>query len=61
MKRYHAALRSCIEDIRNGELSMKSINCLMDALEELKQAKRYEQLKIKLDYRRIGCAGKSYL
>ena len=48
MKRYHAALRSCIEDIRNGELSMKSINCLMDALEELKQAKRYEQLKIKL-------------
>ena len=48
MKRYHAALRSYIEDIRNGELSMKSINRLMDALEELKQAKRYEQLKIKL-------------
>ena len=37
MKRYHAALRSYIEDIRNGELSMKSINRLMDALEELKQ------------------------
>ena len=37
MKRYHAALRSYIEDIRNDELSMKSINRLMDALEELKQ------------------------
>ena len=40
MKRYHAALRSYIEDIRNGELSMKSINRLMDALEELKQDKK---------------------
>ena len=48
MKRYHAALRSYIEDIRNGELSMKSINRLMDALEELKQDKRYEMLKIEL-------------
>ena len=48
MKRYHAALRSYIEDIRNGELSMKSINLLMDALEELKQDKRYEMLKIEL-------------
>ena len=48
MKRYHAALRSYIEDIRNSELSMKSINRLMDALEELKQDKRYEMLKIEL-------------
>ena len=48
MKRYHAALRSYIEDIRNGELSMKSINRRMDALEELKQDKRYEMLKIEL-------------
>ena len=48
MKRYHAALRSYIEDIRNGELRMKSINRLMDALEELKQDKRYEMLKIEL-------------
>ena len=48
MKRYHAALRSYIEDIRNGELSMKSINRLMDALEELKQDKRYEMLKNEL-------------
>ena len=48
MKRYHAALRSYIEDIRNDELSMKSINRLMDALEELKQDKRYEMLKIEL-------------
>lgn len=48
MKRYHAALRSYIEDIRNGELSMKSINRLMDALEELKQDKKYEKLKIEL-------------
>lgn len=48
MKRYHAALRSYIEDIRNGELSMKSINRLMDTLEELKQDKRYEMLKIEL-------------
>lgn len=48
MKRYHAALRSYIEDIRNGELSMKSINRLMDALEELKKDKRYEMLKIEL-------------
>ncbi len=39
---------SYIEDIRNGELSMKSINRLMDALEELKQDKRYEMLKIEL-------------
>ena len=48
MKIYHAALRSYIEDIRNGELSMKSINRLMDSLEELKQDKRYEMLKIEL-------------
>ena len=48
MKRYHEALRYYIEDIRNGELSMKSINRLMDALEELKQDKRYEMLKIEL-------------
>ena len=48
MKRYHAALRSYIEDIRNGELCMKSINRLIDALEELKQDKRYEMLKIEL-------------
>ena len=48
MKRYHAALRFYIEDIRNGELSIKSINRLMDALEELKQNKRYERLKIEL-------------
>ncbi len=41
-------MRSYIEDIRNGELSMKSINRLMDALEELKQDKRYEMLKIEL-------------
>lgn len=37
-----------IQYIRNGELSMKSINRLMDALEELKQDKRYEMLKIEL-------------
>ena len=48
MKRYHVALRLYIEDIRNGELSVKSINRLMDALEEMKQNKRYEKLKIEL-------------
>ena len=43
-----ATQKGHIEDIRNGELSMKSINRLMDALEELKQDKRYEMLKIEL-------------
>ena len=33
---------------KHQETTRKSINRLMDALEELKQAKRYEQLKIKL-------------
>ena len=32
---------------KHQETTRKSINRLMDALEELKQAKRYEQLKIK--------------
>ena len=30
------------------ELSMKSINCLMDALEDLKQNKNYEKIRIEL-------------
>lgn len=48
VKRFHVALRIYIRDIRNGELCMKSINCLMDALDDLKQNKNYEKLKIEL-------------
>lgn len=48
VKKYHAALRDYINNIRNGDLSMKSINCLLDALEELKQNKNYEKFKIEL-------------
>ena len=48
VKKYHAALRDYINDIRSGELSMKSINRLMDALDDLKQNKNYEKIKIEL-------------
>lgn len=48
VKRFHVALRKYIRDIRNGELCIKSINCLMDALDDLKQNKNYEKLKIEL-------------
>ena len=48
VKKYHTALQDYINDIRNGEVSMKSINRLMDALEELKQNKNYEKIKIEL-------------
>lgn len=37
VRMYHEALREYINDIRSGELSLKSINRLMDALDELKQ------------------------
>lgn len=36
VQNYHAALRDYIDDVRSGKLSMESINCLMDSLEELK-------------------------
>lgn len=48
VKKYHATLRDYINDIRSGELSMKPINRLMDALDELKQNKNYEKIKIEL-------------
>lgn len=48
VKKYHAALRNYINDIRNGDLSMKSINRLMNSLEELKRNKNYEKIKIEL-------------
>lgn len=48
VKKYQAALRDYINDIRSGELSMKSINRLMDALDEFKQNKNYEKIKIEL-------------
>lgn len=44
----HAALRDYIDDVRSGKLSMESINCLMDSLEELKQNNNYEKIKIEL-------------
>lgn len=48
VKKYQAALRDYLNDIRNGDLSMKSIKRLMDALEELKQNKNYGRIKIEL-------------
>ena len=48
VQNYHAALRDYIDDVRSGKLSMESINCLMDSLEELKQNNHYEKLKIEL-------------
>ena len=48
VQNYHAALRDYIDDVRSGKLSMESINCLMDSLEELKQNKNYEKIKIEL-------------
>lgn len=47
VQNYHAALRDYIDDVRSGKLSMESINCLMDSLEELKQ-NNYEKIKIEL-------------
>ena len=46
VQNYHAALRDYIDDVRSGKLSMESINCLMDSLEELKQNNNYEKIKI---------------
>lgn len=48
VKKFHATLREYINDIRKGELSMKSINRLMDALDDLKQNKDYKKIKIEL-------------
>lgn len=48
VQNYHAALRDYIDDVRSGKLSMESINRLMDSLEELKQNKNYEKIKIEL-------------
>lgn len=48
VQNYHAALRDYIDDVRSGKLSMESINCLMDSLEELKQNNNYEKIKIEL-------------
>ena len=42
VQNYHAALRDYIDDVRSGKLSMESINCLMDSLEELKQNNKCE-------------------
>lgn len=43
VQNYHTALRDYIDDVRSGKLSMESINCLMDSLEELKQNNNYEK------------------
>lgn len=48
VQNYHAALRDYIDDVRSGKLSMESINCLMDSLEELRQNNNYEKIKIEL-------------
>lgn len=48
VQNYHATLRDYIDDVRSGKLSMESINCLMDSLEELKQNNNYEKIKIEL-------------
>ena len=48
VQNYHAALRDYIDDVRSGKLSMESINCLLDSLEELKQNNNYEKIKIEL-------------
>lgn len=48
VQNYHAALRDYIDDVRLGKLSMESINCWMDSLEELKQNNNYEKIKIEL-------------
>lgn len=48
VQNYHAALRDYLDDVRSGKLSMESINCLMDSLEELKQNNNYEKIKIEL-------------
>lgn len=48
VQNYHAALRDYIDDVRSGKLSIESINCLMDSLEELKQNNNYEKIKIEL-------------
>lgn len=48
VQNYHAALRDYIDDVRSVKLSMESINCLMDSLEELKQNNNYEKIKIEL-------------
>ncbi len=46
--KFRSALRIYIEDIRNGNLDLKTIETLMNALDELKSYKGYEQFKIEL-------------
>ena len=54
VQNYHAALRDYIDDVRSGKLSMESINCLMDSLEELKQNNNYEKIKIELTTKELS-------
>lgn len=45
---FRAALRVYIDAIREGNMDIKKINKLMDALEELKKRKDYEKISIQL-------------
>ena len=46
VQNYHAALRDYIDDVRSGKLSMESINCLMDSLEELSRIIIMKRLRL---------------
>ncbi len=46
--KFRASLRAYINEIRKGNLELKTIETLMNALEELKSYKDYEKYKIEL-------------
>ena len=45
---FRAALKTYIDAIRNGNMDVNKINCLMEALEALKTHKDYEKISIQL-------------
>lgn len=59
--KFRVALRIYIEEIRNGNLELKTIESLMIALDELKSYKEYEKFKIELSTEDIDAlVGKIY-
>lgn len=51
---FRTALRKYIGEIREGKLSLETINELMSSLEELRKHKDYEKFKIELSTEELG-------
>ena len=48
MKQFRGSLFAYIDKIRGGNLDLETIEALMEALDQLKKHKNYEQFKIEL-------------